>query len=223
MATSPANSKDVILGLQYVLKASGIPVKPDGVWGPKSKMAFESADPSYKTAIQGVAQTAGVDLSKVTGGEVLSLKQVESWITEVSNETRVPQSYLNLLVRHESEVTSYGVIVKDGSTGTYRGIAQFGPSAWNELMPGVPHAVASTDHRMALLAAAKYYLQNRDAFYAQIAKDKLMPQVFTDAIAYLYHNQGANGGKKALVTKRLPSPKQSVAAISLFRQNNLIA
>lgn len=108
----------------------------------------------------------------------------------------------------------------EGGTGDkippYIGPFQFAEAAWKEVGEG--RFANAMDLELSARAALKYAFLN----YRRL--NRIIPGVeYTPAVAYLCHNQGAGGAAFAIRNGRLKWPKQSLAAVRLFKDNSLIA
>lgn len=147
-------------------------------------------------------------MSKVQGRGTVSYsrKVVDAAIDRVAGELGVPASYLTLVVELENWVSDDEVVTT--TVGTFRGLGQFNRVTWDSVM-SIPYSRAAEIYP-GLTAIARLYKSNRVYHSANLGSE------FTDAVGYLYHNQGAPSAKKFLVTGRLQYPKQSRKALELF-------
>ena len=95
-------------------------------------------------------------------------------------------------------------------SGSIIGPYQFSEIAWREAGEG-DWRVNAIDPVRSARAALKYRDLNYDRF-RRLYPDRL----YSNAIAYLYHNQGPSGAAHFLSTGELRFPNQSKAALRLF-------
>lgn len=220
-----ANNPDAVKAIQYALRAAGMTVKPDGIFGSMTASAVNNAPLQVKGAISTLVEANGIhmDSRAKSSGVAVPWSSVQGWIQEASASTGVPVSYLELCVKHESNFDGAFVYVRDNELG-YRGIGQFGSSTWERVANGVPFSEASTNHKLSILAIASLYRLNADRFRVLRNSGRLKRDVtYTDVVAYMCHNQGADGAVESLNNGSLKYPKQSSAAIALFKQFSYIA
>lgn len=173
-----------------------------------SELAFAGAEHLIDSTEPLPRDQQGDVMSRVkTGGTVSYSRQViNDAIARVAEETGVPSSYLELVVETENWVSKDEVTTT--LTGKYRGLGQFDSSTWAAVSPH-PYDRAAEVYP-GLLATARLYTANKDTFRRGVGG------VFTDAIAYLYHNQGAGNAKRYLLTGDLKYPAQSAQAKRIF-------
>jgi len=127
--------------------------------------------------------------------------------------TNVPSSYIIDTVRLEN----YGTKLLDGfiveTAGKYRGLGQFDKKTWDSVMSPVSFDSVSSTYD-SLLAIARLYERNKRSFVVQ-GNDL---NLYSNGVAYLYHNQGATSAHLYLESGRLVYPQQSLKAKRLFKR-----
>lgn len=222
-----ATSEDVQLvqALLQLLGAKGL--KIDGLWGPRTAQAVTalSADDQalLLTAVKHgrphlaplIKDSLGRQGTKrephfIPWGELTSLAG------RVQQELGVPSSYLLLMLRLENKTNEAGVYPE--YEGTFQGVAQFNRATWNGLRTKYaafelpPYTQGVTDTLASLRAAAILYKDNNYSFQRDFPNGAL----YSDGIAYLYHQQGASAAKRFLTSGRLMYPDQSAQSKALF-------
>lgn len=144
----------------------------------------------------------------VPGDAAYLLADVLSTVEKIA-PSGVPKSYLRkmLFLENFTSDQEIGTTV----TGYYRGLGQFSRRTWNDIRREfkLEHDLPSwelgtQDPVVSLLMAGYLYLSNAAVFGRQFPG-----QIFTDEIAYLYHQQGATAAKRFLLKGNLVYPNQS--------------
>jgi hypothetical protein len=121
-------------------------------------------------------------------------------------EPRDVESFLHRVVELENHSLDDGYIID--MEPPYVGLGQFDKATWRAVTD-VPFSSAS-NMSQSLEALVSLYVENKRSF------DLEFDGIFTEEIAYLYHNQGASASAEYLKTGQLRYPKQSDNALALF-------
>lgn len=197
--------KTIVKAVQTVLNGitGSNKLRVDGIDGPATQAAVQEALEST-TWFKSFLDDSGYVF---TPAEFLSTTQLRQLAQSASESTGVPESYLYETFLHENVPANGGVNVE--FQGTFRGLGQFNERTWRSVMTAP--WVQVSNHSLSALATARLYLDNKKSFLRRF-KDG----VFTDEIAYLYHNQGASAAAKFLETGKVKYPKQSGKALRTF-------
>lgn len=95
------------------------------------------------------------------------------------------------------------------NSGPIIGLFQFSEIAWLEAGSG-DWKQNAFDPAKSTRAALRFFHLNRERYRRQFSG------VFTNEIAYLYHNQGPSAARHFLMTGELRFPMQSLAALEVF-------
>lgn len=201
---------------------TGRRIKVDGKIGPETLKAYYAVPDSRKGLFMSLVTAAKVDLPPV-----VSMQDIEAAIAARAF-SNVPASYLQLLA--EVEPARIGDIILLDRSGKYVGITQFDSRSYDavrtadlltpsgvsvaSLLPPFAEFVKATPAVMvkaSIEAAAAYYLLNE-----RYLRRNGISARYTDEVAYLAHNQGAEGARTYLTTGSLKYPDQSRDAISIF-------
>jgi len=185
----------------------------DGRWGSFTNAAYERANGTDRTAIDGVLRAYGLtalglfqqnQAAKAASDQAYltaksearrqrslapnsaEMQQVDQAITDAANATGVPRAWILGFARLESGLNPRAV------NGSSRGLLQIQPRAWKDAQDVDPtigrYGENVFDPRMNALAGARYLALNRDRI---VKKGYTGP--ITPAVLYLAHQQGADG------------------------------
>lgn len=201
---------DKTFAMQYTLRALGKNVQADGLLGNQTRSAISSLSGQERQILTTLQNQLPNRRSTVPGRIFFTSKELADGIGRVSSEQSVPNSFLADMVELENYVVPGGV--ETTTTGNFRGLGQFNRTTWDALirlganLP--PWERGVTTVLDSLRAAAYLWKENRRAYLQQNPG-----RIFTDEIAYLYHNQGAPAAVRFLRTGKLVYPDQSDKAV----------
>jgi hypothetical protein len=210
MAVTITNVK----ALQTIIASRQL-ISVDGKFGPQSLSALNRLPALEQTTVLNASKMMNVqiDLSDNDSLTTVSLEEVESNASMVSNLTNVPTSFILKTVMLEN----YGTKLLDGfvveTAGKYKGLGQFDKKTWDSVMSPTPFSSVSSTFD-SLLAIARLYERNKRSFVVQGNN----PNLYSNGVAYLYHNQGAASARLYLNSGRLVYPQQSLKAKRLFKR-----
>lgn len=187
--------------LQLVLNSLGHSLRVDGDLGPRTWGALESSSANHPW-LKELAEKLGIKKD-----DFLSYAQIDQLAADVGAREGVPSSYLRETFLIENKQVAGGIEVE--YAGTFRGLGQFNRRTWNSVMD-VPFSEV-TDHNQSATATARLYNANKVSFLNVFPGGE-----YTNAIAYLYHNQGAGAASSYLKTGKIRWPKQSKHALNTF-------
>lgn len=204
-------SKDSALAVQYSLRALGQKVRADGIVGSETRNALEALPATQKKAI--VELQALLPKAQSVAGRVrFTNAEINSAVARISSEIGAPASYYQFLIPIENFVVAGGF--ETTVSGSFRGLGQFNRQTWDGLrrlgrnLPAFEEG--SSQLNASLYAIGFLYLENKKAY-----EGSFKGRVFTNEIAYLYHNQGAPAAEQYLTSGRLVYPKQSANAVAV--------
>lgn len=191
----------IISDLQRILRILGSTVSVDGLFGPNTFRALSM-----------IASQLGADPNKL--GRLLGLKYdlMVPWSTVesiLSSKSKKESDYIRFLLSIEKQGMMDSKWIYNDGFGTYRGLCQFDTPTWRAVSD-IPYELGVTDPKSAIDAALKLYYKNELYFTLNIGG------LYTNDVAYLFHNQGAAGARHYLTTGSLRWPKQSLAALETF-------
>lgn len=192
-----------VRALQARLQRQGAAIAVDGVIGPQTLLA---AHEFYAFAAEVADFPADFAWDYVTWDEIRYVMSI------MTREMYVNVSFLNVMIKTENYHDTMGVLIKN--EGYARGIAQFTEATWSKVTGSDWNE--SRDVGASLRAAMRLYMANRS-----VHANSFPGVVFSDAVAYLYHNQGAPGASKFLRSGKFVYPKQSDDALALMRSTRL--
>lgn len=138
--------------------------------------------------------------------------EINGAVARISSEIGVPASYYKFLMPIENFVVAGGI--ETTVSGSFRGLGQFNRQTWDGLRRlgrNLPQYEEGTSQLNASLYAIGFlYLENKKAY-----ESTFKGRVFTNEIAYLYHNQGAPAAGQYLTSGKLVYPKQSNSAVAV--------
>lgn len=211
-----------VRALQAYLAASSqtaATLELDGVLGQQTKKAITRAVQKGDPIVEPLAQSLGIPLNFPKDLIVLRT-ELAPVIKEFSATYKVPESYLwfcfDTETRHD-ESAYYPVFDQ-----TYKGLGQFGADTWAGLNRvykefKTPYATGVRDTRATVEATCLLYLDSKYA-YRKLAKRKGYSSEFTNAIAYLYHNQGSGQSAEILGDNSGIVGSQSRVAVGIVAQ-----
>lgn len=188
---------EAAITIQKCLQELGYNVKVDGDFGTNTANAVAQA------FIDGYATVPCLALAH-RAVTVIPIDELHQNAILVSDETGVPASYLKLVLELENHKLPGYYFTFTKSSSKYIGLGQFSRSTWASLMPEYAIDDYASDSYVALIAIARYYLDNKNQLKSVAAAGG-----YTDRVAYLAHQQGAAGAKYYLRTGTLKYPKQS--------------
>jgi hypothetical protein len=177
-----------------------------------AKVAVEQA---ARQPLDGAILTKSVNRT-VKGDAVYDLRALLKVVPDLL-PLGAPASYLRKILFLENWTNDEQV--GTSLTGMFRGLGQFARSTWNSVRKEVRHrdntipdwAVGVHDPLISLKMVAFLYASNKRVF------NKHFPEgVYSDEIAYLYHQQGASAARKFLVSGNLVYPGQSKKSLAVL-------
>ena len=133
---------------------------------------------------------------------LINATAVDNYSLELTGNTKIGD-YLEMALGLEGGVGD--------NSGAIRGPYQFSRIAWKEVGEG-DWETNAIDLMHSARACVRYYLLNERRF------NRIYPgREYTNAIAYLYHNQGPSGAAYYLENRELRFKGQSIAARALFK------
>jgi hypothetical protein len=210
MAVTITNVK----ALQTIIASRQL-ISVDGKFGPQSLNALKKLPALEQATVLNASKMMNVqiDLSKNDSITTVSLEEVASVASQVSSMTNVPISFIleTVMIENYGNRSLDGFVVE--TAGKYKGLGQFDKKTWDSVMSPTPFSSVSSTFD-SLLAIARLYERNKRSFIVQGNKSSL----YSNGVAYLYHNQGAASARLYLNSGRLVYPQQSLKAKRLFKQ-----
>lgn len=210
--------RDAAFALQYALRAAGVTLSVDGFVGNETRKAVAASSSPSVAALQsefGMLFTAPVTQS---GRKFVPQAELDGAIEIAAakyGQDVVP--YLRLMVKLENFPAESGVYTK--FDGTFRGVAQFGESTWDDVRSRLDDSIGPfsnvTSTEKSMVAAAAYWASNR-ALYQKLARKQSWGETFSPQLGYLFHQQGAGGAEHFLRTGSLMFPKQSADSVAVM-------
>jgi hypothetical protein len=194
----------IVAAIQHLLKASGVPILVDGVWGPKSRAAFLGAPAAIKNAILKVADYFDMDTDMFEP----AILDKTIWIPEsqayvyadvASRSAGLDPAVLRWMLEREPERQLedgvwYYNIKSISPNGKYKGLFQIGQAGWDDAQ-SISKAPFNSIGNYSMnwsapqtnaYAAAGLVLKNM--LYAKQIHKYNGP--FTPQVIYAMHNQG---------------------------------
>lgn len=208
--------------LQLALRGAGHPVKVDGVLGPQTISAVNKS--AETRAIAGFIPAASDAVAGYKpSANLVTMGTIQPWIDEAVRLTKIPSSYLKLIVELEplkTRINNEMYYRIDSGTGAYKGLGQMSSAAWGDAARelatlGVDlgsYDKNAYDGRLSILGAAGFALANIN----HVKRNRKYTGRFTDEQLYTMHNQGWTGFDYFARNSRLNYPKQSQAAMEVF-------
>lgn len=210
-------ARDAVRGVQFLLRASGVMVAPDGIIGPRTLAAISS---SKSAAVKAAAKEFKLDEPAPSTNPdrvFVSKAQIDEAIRgAVAKFGAKVEPFLRLMVRLENFPAPGGVFTT--YTGTFRGVAQFGADTWRRGAARLPEVGAYENVRdvnKSMLLAAWYYVDHEAAF-ARFRRRSGAQGDFSPELGYLYHQQGGPAAEEFLETGKLRYPRQSDQSVAIL-------
>lgn len=216
--------KDAVLGLQYILRAAGASIRPDGQFGPLTAQALSTT--SSRVAKQ-VAEEFRLGLPTVAAasGRVFVPQSVlEQAIAQVTKKRgRDVEPFLRYMLQAENWPAASGLFTE--FEGTYQGVGQFSKATWDlgaakrrTQGEAPPDYSAVRDVFHSLDMAAWYYRDHEGVYKAHRRAVPGLIAGYGPMIGYLYHQQGAPGALHFWRTGNMLYPRQSRTTVATFSQ-----
>lgn len=192
---------------QKLLNIYGHKLKVDGVWGPRSRSAYDTSTPLQKDAVNAVSKSFGYSIDEL--GSVtnwVDKQTLDGYVSEASKRTGLSKQLLWSFIELEAERRQRnGVTVYNARSvspnGLYHGIMQMGEPAWSDVVRANSDIPAFKegryDPRWSVIAGAEYALLNQRSL-----RNRGYTGEFTSEVMYAAHNQGAAGFWKLLQDPR---------------------
>lgn len=198
---SPSGSYPVRI-IQAAIAEAGYTIVIDGHLGVQTITSFSQLSPEYLVPLLKASVAMDVNIAAPVAVEIVDLYIDRIYVMHAK--------YLALLLPLENHILS--LKAKDHYVidilGTHQGLGQFDQPTW-ESISKLPFS-SSREVEASIDSIVALYLANRKSFRLHFKG------IFTDEIAYLYHNQGAPSAYMFLVNNELVYPKQSKEALELF-------
>lgn len=191
----------IISDLQRILRILGATVSIDGIFGPNTFRSLSviasqlNADPNKLGRLLGLEYDLMIPRSAIES--ILSFK------------TKREADFIRFMLSIENQGLMNSDWVYNDNFGKHRGLAQFDAPTW-ESVSDVPYDEGVVDPQCTIDAAIRLFHSNEMYFTTKIGG------VYTNEIAYLFHNQGASGARHYLTKGNLRWPNQSLIALETF-------
>lgn len=201
-----AGRKGAVTAAQTVLLAGGKAVRVDGIWGPRTTYAYETASVPLQAKVEDAVTARGFTVKELSGIDWISEAALEPIVLQVSAKTgRTPRMIWDFIKLESAQRRINGVVYYNqrsvSPSGLFHGLGQMGRPAWSDVKKAYRDTpeflVGRYDPLANLLAAMRYSVLNEQEIVRQGYKGPITVEVL-----YAAHNQGATGFMRLLKNKR---------------------
>lgn len=201
-----ARINKVIRGAQTLMRATGVYVVIDGIWGRKSESAFTSLPTAKQSDVTDYVTQEGVDFSAIRAkaagprsgnGTWIPEAQAQAFADEAADYADIPREWMRFILSREANtrvVDGLKELQVDGlsPSKSYKGLFQVGDAAWRDAtdLPAFKFIGLFSQNwaspRLNAYAAAGYAVRNMQ----YVRNTHKFKGEFTPSLIYALHNQG---------------------------------